>query len=87
MPIARSRITAHWQVPVPAEVRRLLCLAPGSVLQWEAEDGQIIVRKAGRYTTADLHAAAFPESPPTARSLEELKAGILKQVRPLRRRS
>lgn len=81
MAIAHSRLTSQGQISVPAEVRRLLGLAPGSVLEWEAEDGKIVVRKAGRNTLADLHAAAFPAGPPAARSLDELKAGIRERTR------
>lgn len=81
MAIAHSRLTTQGQISVPAEVRRLLGLAPGSVLEWDAEGGKIVVRKAGRYTAADVHAAAFPDGPPAPRSLDDLKAGIREQVR------
>ena len=76
MKIAQSRLTSQGQVSVPAEVRRRLGLAPGSVLEWDAEGDRVVVRRAHRYDSADLHAALFPEGPPIAKSLDELKQGV-----------
>jgi AbrB family looped-hinge helix DNA binding protein len=59
MPPSHSRMTSQGQVSVPAEIRRALGLAPGSVLEWEQRGDELIVRKAGRHTSADLHAALF----------------------------
>jgi len=47
---------------VPAEVRRRLGVGPGSVLEWEQEGEKIVIRRAGRYTSEDLHRALFPRS-------------------------
>ncbi len=74
MNIAQSRLTAQGQVSVPAEVRRRLAVGPGSVLEWSAEGGRVVVRRAGRYTSEDIHRALF-KSKPKARSLSQLKAG------------
>jgi antitoxin PrlF len=76
MKLAQSRITAQGQVSVPAEVRRRLGLAPGSVLEWEENDGAIVVRRARRFSSDDIHKALFPEGAPERRSLDELKEGI-----------
>ena len=81
MALASSKLTAQGQISVPAEVRRKLGLAPGSVLQWEEQGDQIVVRRAGRYSSEDLHAALFPKKPPPARSLEQLKDGIRANIR------
>ena len=81
MSIARSRLTSQGQVSVPAEVRRRLGLATGSVLEWDEDGGQIVVRRAGRYTSVDIHRTLFPEGSPKARTLEELKAGIRQHIR------
>ncbi|HEY5957433.1 MAG TPA: AbrB/MazE/SpoVT family DNA-binding domain-containing protein [Polyangiaceae bacterium] len=35
MALASSKLTAQGRVSVPAEIRRKLGLAPGSVLEWE----------------------------------------------------
>lgn len=56
---SQSRMTSQGQVSVPAGIRRALGLAPGSVLEWEQRGDELIVRKAGRHSCADLHAALF----------------------------
>lgn len=75
MTIATSKLTAQGQISVPAEVRRRLGLGPGSVLEWEQEGERILVRRAGRYSSEDLHHAVF-DSLPRPRTLEEMKEGI-----------
>ncbi len=59
MTIAQSRITAQGQISVPAEVRRKLGLGPGSVLEWSDQGGAVVVRKAGRHSSIDVHRALF----------------------------
>jgi antitoxin PrlF len=81
MSIARSRLTSQGQVSVPAEVRRRLGLAPGSVLEWNEDGGQIVVRRAGHYTSEDIHRTLFPEGPPEPRTLAALKEGIRQYIR------
>ena len=80
MPLARSRVTAQGQISVPAEVRRRLGVGPGSVLEWEQQGSTIVVRRAGRYTSQDLHDALFKRRP-KRRSLAELKEGIAQYMR------
>jgi len=58
MAIAQSKLTAQGQISVPAEVRRKLGVGPGSVLEWAEEGEKIIVRRAGRYTSEEVHRAA-----------------------------
>lgn len=74
MAIAESKLTAQGQISVPAEIRRRLGLGPGSILEWDDEGGSIVVRRAGRFSSEDLHETLFPQ-PPKKRSLSELKAG------------
>lgn len=76
MSIARSRLTSQGQVSVPAEVRRRLGVDAGSLLEWDQDGDQIVVRRAGRYTSEEIHRTLFPEGIPTPRTLEELKSGI-----------
>ena len=59
MTLPQSKVTAQGQISVPAEVRKKLGIGPGSVLEWEEISGQVIVRKAGRYTSEEIHAALF----------------------------
>ncbi len=80
MSLPQSKVTAQGQISVPAEIRRKLGIGPGSVLEWEDAGGRVIVRRAGRYTSEDIHRAVFSR-PPKARSSEEMKQGIAEYMR------
>lgn len=75
MALAYSKLTSQAQISVPAEVRRKLGIGPGAVLEWDEEDGRIVVRRAVRYTFEDIHTALFLK-PPKPRSVEEMKESI-----------
>jgi antitoxin PrlF len=81
MAIAHSRVTAQGQISVPAEVRKKLGVGPGSVLEWEERDEEIVVRRAGRYSSGDIHAALFAQRAPRAKTTGELKDGIRRHMR------
>ncbi|HEV8145857.1 MAG TPA: AbrB/MazE/SpoVT family DNA-binding domain-containing protein [Bryobacteraceae bacterium] len=76
MALAQSKVTAQGQISVPADVRKKLGIGPGSILEWYEERGRILVRRAGKYSSDDVHRAAFPKGPPKKRTLAELKEGI-----------
>ena len=59
MATANSRLTAQGQISVPAEIRRKLGLGPGAVLEWHEVDGEVIVRRAGRYSSEEIHDVLF----------------------------
>jgi antitoxin PrlF len=80
MAIAHSKLTAQGQISVPAEIRRRLGIGPGSVLEWEEGGEGIVVRRAGRFSSEEVHRALFAEAPPP-RTLEELKEGVRRNVR------
>ena len=86
MAIARSKVTAQGQISVPAAVRRTLGVGPGSVLEWDREGENVVVRRAGRYSFEDIHRALFARRPPKQRTIEELKAGIRQYVKTRRAR-
>lgn len=81
MAIAQSKVTAQGQISVPAEVRRKLGIGPGSVLEWDESGGQVVVRRAGRFTSEEIHRALFPDGAPEPRGLDALKEGIRKHAR------
>jgi len=81
MATIKSKVTAQGQISVPAEIRQKLGIGPGSILEWEDENDRILVRRAGRYSSEDIHNALFPDGPPAPKSLDDLKEGIRKQVR------
>ncbi len=76
MPLARSKITTQGQISVPLEIRRKLGVGPGSILEWEEDGGQIIVRRSGTFSSQDIHRVAFPEGAPPLRSIQEIKESI-----------
>ncbi len=75
MPLAQSKVTAQNQISVPAEIRRILGVGPGAVLEWDEENGKIVVRRVGQYTSKEINNALFPNGT-RKKSLAELKAGI-----------
>jgi AbrB family looped-hinge helix DNA binding protein len=81
MPIARSKVTSQGQISVPADVRRKLGIGPGSVLEWDEQGPEIVVRRAGRFSSEDIHRKVFGSKRPKTRSLEELRKGIERYVR------
>ncbi len=81
MPLAYSKLTAQGQISIPVDVRRKLGIGPGSVLEWDEDDGQIVVRRSARFTSEDIHRALFPKGTPKARSVDEMKEGIRRRVR------
>lgn len=73
-------MTAQGQISVPAEIRRKLGLAAGSVLEWDEGGDEVVVRKAGRYSFEDIHRALFVKKPVPHR-LADLKEGIRRHIR------
>jgi bifunctional DNA-binding transcriptional regulator/antitoxin component of YhaV-PrlF toxin-antitoxin module len=47
MALAHSKLTAQCQISVATEIRKKLGVGPGSVLEWDAKDEEVIVPKAG----------------------------------------
>lgn len=80
MALAQSKLTAQGQISVPVEVRRRLGVGPGSVIEWDDDGDQMVVRRSGRYSSEEIHARLF-QAPPAARSVADLKAGVRRHVR------
>ena len=81
MALARSKVTAQGQVSVPAGIRKRLGIAPGSVLEWDEDGENIVVRRAGRFSWEDMHRRLFPNGPPEPRTIDEMKEGIERYMR------
>jgi len=81
MTIAQSKLTAQGQISVPAEVRKKLGIGPGSVLEWYEQDGTVAVRRAGRFTSADVHQALFPKGTRKGKQVPDVKDAIRKYIR------
>jgi AbrB family looped-hinge helix DNA binding protein len=80
MSLPQSRVTSQGQISVPAEIRRKLGIGPGSVLEWEEEGDRVIVRRAGLYSSEDIHRAVFARVP-KRKSIAEFKRGIAEHMR------
>ena len=57
-------------------IRRKLGIGPGSILEWEEEGDRIVVRRAGRFSSEDIHQALFGARKPQMRTVDQLKDGI-----------
>jgi AbrB family looped-hinge helix DNA binding protein len=80
MALAHSKVTAQGQISVPSEVRRKLGIGPGSLLEWDEQGGQVVVRRVAQYTSEDVHRALF-QATPKPRTLAELKKGIAQNMK------
>lgn len=80
MALAHSKVTAQGQISVPMDVRRKLGVGPGSVLEWDEEGGEIVVRRSARFSSEDIHRALFPAKAPKPRTIEEMKEGIRRRA-------
>jgi antitoxin PrlF len=85
MAAAQSKLTAQGQISVPARIRRSLGVGPGSVLEWDDSGTEIIVRRAGTYSSAEIHRSIFP-APPKRRTLVEMKEGVRQDIKRRRAR-
>jgi antitoxin PrlF len=80
MALAHSKVTAQGQVSIPAKVRQRLGVGPGSVLEWDEEGDLVIVRKAGRYSSQDIHQVLFAKTP-RRKTVAEMKNGLRRYIR------
>jgi AbrB family looped-hinge helix DNA binding protein len=76
MALAHSKLTSQGQISVPVAVRRKLGIGPGSILEWEEEEGKIVVRRLGRYTFEDIYKAVFADKPKKKVSVEDMNEAI-----------
>jgi antitoxin PrlF len=79
MPLAHSKVTAQGQISVPAKVREKLGIGPGSVLEWDDHGDEVVVRRAGRFSSEDVHRSVFA-APPEPATLADLKAGVRRHI-------
>lgn len=75
-----SKITSQGQVSIPARIRRKLGLTPGSKVEWCERGEEVVVRRASKYSSLDIHKAVFGR-PPARRSIEDMEAGIRSHLR------
>jgi antitoxin PrlF len=85
--LAHSKVSARGQISVPAEIRKKLGIGSGSVLEWSEQSGQVFVRKAGRYSSEEVHAGLFGDAKAAAKKPSDVKAGIKHHMRKRHARS
>jgi bifunctional DNA-binding transcriptional regulator/antitoxin component of YhaV-PrlF toxin-antitoxin module len=64
MALAHSKITAQGQISVPADVRR------------NEEGEELVVRRALKFSSEEIHRTLFPEGPPKRATIEDMKEAI-----------
>ena len=79
--IGTSKVTARGRITIPAEVRRRLGLGSGAVIEWAYEGGSVVVRRAGKYASEEVHAALLLKEPGAAKTLADLKEGVRRTMR------
>ena len=75
-----SKITSQGQISIPAHIRQKLGLVPGSKVEWCDEGGDVIVRRASKYSSQDIHDALFTASS-HPHSVDEMDEGISVHLR------
>lgn len=80
MAVAHSKVAAQGQVSVPAKVRQRLGVGPGSVLEWDEDGDRVVVRKAGRHSSEEIHRVLFSKTP-GRRTIDDMKGGIRQHIR------
>lgn len=80
MDTIESKLTSQGQVSVPAPVRKRLGIAPGSKIEWREKDDEVVVRRASKYSSRDIHNAVFG-APPDPVDPDAMDAGIRARMR------
>ena len=80
MPRTESKITSQGQISIPVRIRQKLGLVPGSKVEWYEKGDDVIVRRASKYSSQDIHEALF-SMPPHPHSVDEMDEGIVAHLR------
>lgn len=75
-----SKITSQGQISIPARIRQKLGLVPGSRVEWCEEGDDVIVRRASKYSSQEIHDAIFSMSP-HPHTVDEMDEGISAHMR------
>jgi AbrB family looped-hinge helix DNA binding protein len=81
MATPHSKVTARGQISIPSKIRRKLGIGPGSVLEWDEEGDRVFVRRAGSFSSEDIHRALFTSAKPKTKGTAALKDGRRKYAR------
>jgi len=81
MALAHSKVTSQGQISVPSDVRRKLGIGPGSILEWDEEGDNIVVRRSARFSSEEIHRVLFAGRAPKPKTLAEMKEGVRRRTR------
>ena len=59
----------------------LVGIAPSRRPTGDEEGDVVVVRKAGRYTSEDIHRAIFPRGTPASKKLEDFDKGVRRYMK------
>ncbi len=79
--IARSKVSAEGQITIPADVIKKLGIVPGSSLDWDVKDGEIVLRLTKRYTSKEIHEAVFGSRKFKRQTVGQMDEGIREYIR------
>lgn len=70
-----STIDSQGQTSIPVRIRQKLGLVPGSRVEWYEQGDDVIVRRATKYSSRDIHHALFSVSP-DPHTVDEMNQGV-----------
>lgn len=62
-------------------MRKKLGVGPGSVIEWDESNDQIVVRRVVRYSGPDIHIVLFADGEPKNDATTSVKDGIRQHIR------
>ena len=77
---SESKITSQGQISIPASIRKKLGLGPGSKVEWCERGDEVLIRRASKYSSQDIHDALF-DAPTATHTVEEMDEGIRVHMR------
>ena len=77
---SKSKVTAQGRISIPASIRKKSGLGPGSEVEWRECGDEVLVRRASKYSSQDIHDALF-NAPTDTHTVEEMDEGIRVHMR------
>ena len=76
----QSKLSSQGRTSIPARIRRKLGLTPGTTVEWCERGDDVVVRRASKFSSLDIHRAVFP-APPARASIDDMDEGIRSRMR------
>ena len=76
----QSKVTTQGRVSIPARIRRKLGLTPGATVEWCEWCDEVVIRRASKFSSLDIHKAVFT-APPARASIEDMDEGVRSRMR------